>query len=992
MNRTPPAAWPQTLLLGAVAAALFGSFVGYGFNLEDEGNILYQILRTFRGDRPYLDFHTGYTPAVFYLNAWLFDWFGVSVVPLRVVLVGVNAASVVLIFRLALRFAPPLESAAAALVYAIYLPFFAGQFASFNIPYPAWYAVLAWLATELAMMKAVEKRSRSWLGMAGLGAGLAFSFKPNTGILALGSVVLCQLLVTAPLAGRIGALLEGFLLLVAFVAVFAVLTFDVFTEQFLLLGVPLLLVVGGGFWRRMVVRRNFAKLARRPVVEGFADVGAILGGFLVVTMLWLSYFLPRLGIDRFAEEILLLGAGVERIYLIYYPDISAWSGVLLAGLVLLWGVVFLAGAGVLRQRAMTALAALLAVSALAALAIFGLAPEGLLLSIAMQLENLSFFLIPAILAVGVLLWLDRMSHPLVWQEEQVRRSLACVTVALVFALMLFLQLYPRIDFMHVVVGMPSALVVGAAALWRFETWASGSLAATSPWWTPGRIRLVVLLPLAVGLFARGAPFVDARMTFSPWPQGRDTTLLEQSPLPVGVERDRDHDLRELQEVASFVEAWTEPQEEIFVFPALAIVPFVTDRRTPLPHDYFFPGRPSHADEAEMVAELDADPPALVVSLNDRLGYFSASPAYYFILRDYIQTNYELVRRIGRYDVLARRDLRQMDPEWAAPEVRPAPLVSYSAGDFRDVLLEMERIGKEGDPEDLVVWGDRLADVDRGVRGAILAAALQVAQREPGGLAVVADTMADGPRERLLLIRAMGEYAGPEALPYLQDVFLSSSGRLRWETARSINFVLARRLSDRFRLDGDRRGPLWALPEEFRTDEMVAMIDDFVERQRIGPYAAISAAEEGRPELAEALEYFDDEDETTWWRMISAYSLVQMGDREHLGTLFDALNTGTLAGQYVPSLLLDEQLVDGALVAAQIRVELLEGTEEERETAAWMAAYVNGADLTMELEEATSDESPAVQRAARWALEKRRSTGQGVGKTIEDADRRQGERS
>jgi hypothetical protein len=989
---TAPRAWPQTLLLGVVAAVFFGSFVGYGFNLEDEGNILYQILRTFRGDRPYLDFHTGYTPAVFYLNAWLFDWFGVSVVPLRLVLVAVNAASVVMIFRLALRFAPPLESAAAALVYAIYLPFYAGQFASFNIPYPAWYAVLAWLATQLAMMKAVEQGSRRWLGIAGVGAGLAFSFKPNTGILALGSVVLCQLLMTAPLRGRIGALLEGLLLLVAFGAVFAVLTFDVFTEHFFLLGFPLLLVIGGGFWLRLGVRQNFPSLARRSIGAGFADVGAILGGFLLITMLWLAYFLPRLGIGRFAEEVLLLGAGVERIYLIYYPDISAWSGALMAGLVLLWGIAFLLGAGVLRRRAILALAAVLSLSLLGALAIFGLAPEGLLLSIAMQLENLSFFLIPALLLVATLMWLERMSHPLAWFTGQVRLSLARVTIALVFGLMLFLQLYPRIDFMHVVVAMPSALVLAAAALWRFEVWAARSLVSTAGWLSPARIRLLVLLPIVLGLFSRAAPFVDARLAFDPWPEGRETTLLQQSPLPVGLEKDRDHDLRELQEVATFVELWTKPQEEIFVFPALAIVPFVTDRRTPLPHDYFFPGRPSHADEADMVAELEADPPALVVSLNDRLGYFSASPAYYFILRDYIQENYDRVRRIGRYDILARKELRLANPAWAVPESAPGAATTFAAGDFHDVLLETQRIGADGSSADLAPWGHRLADVDRGVRGAIIAATVQVARREPGGLAAVAEAMVDGRREQLLLIRAMGEYAGPEVLLYLQDVFLSSSGRLRWESARSINYVLARRLSDRFRLAGDREGPLWDLPDSFRTDEMVAMLDDFVERQRIGAFAAIAAAEEGRPDLIPELEYFEDEEETTWWRMIAAYSLVQMGAQEHLGTLFDALNTGTLAGHYVPSLLLDEELVDSELVANQIREELREGTEEERETAAWVAAYVSRADLTMELEAASSDSSPAVRRAARWALEKRRSTEQGVETGPRETIRRQGERS
>jgi hypothetical protein len=972
MRGVAPRAWPQTALLFAFVATLYASFVGYGFNLDDEGTVLYQILRTFRGERPYLDFHTGYTPAVFYLNAALFDIFGVSVLPIRISLVVVNAASVVLIFRLALRFAPALEAAVAALVYAIYLPFFAGQFASFNIPYPAWYGVCAWLATELASFKAIEKRSRGWLATAGVLAGVAFSFKPNTGLLALGAVILVQLLVSAPLAGRLGALLEGVVLVVAFLAVFAVLTFDIWTEQFFLLGLPLLFVCGGGLFARRRARAELPGTAFRPLRTGFADVGAIVAGFSLVSALWLVYFLPRLGFARFAEEILLLGAGVERLYLIYYPDISAWSAAILAGVLGLGAVIFLAGAGVLRGRRLSLLIAAVAFGALAALSLFGLAPEGLLLSIAMQLENLAFFLIPAVLAAGVLLWLGQAGAPFALLGNGLPFGLARMTAALVFALLLFLQLYPRIDFMHVVISMPSALIVAAAGLRRFELWVRRALSslAHDPAVLARTVRVLVLLPIGVGLIARAAPFVDARVAFDPLPRWRATTPFAHAPLPVVLEEDRDHDLRELREVATIVSELTEPGEAIFAFPALAIVPFVTDRTTPVAHDYFFPGRPSHADEATMVAQIEAAAPPLVVTLNDRLGYFSASPAYYFILRDYIHENYELVRRVGRFDILARRELRIADPNWAVPVIADADSLEFAAGDYREVRSRMQEIAATGVPEDFRGWGDRLADVDRGIRGVLIDAGLEVAGRHPRGLAAVAAELAQGRRERLLFVRALGEYAGPESLPWLQRTFLDSSGRLRWEAARSINFVMARRLSDRFDLAGDGSGPLWGLDEELVSEEMVGMIDDFVERQRIGPFAAITMAHAGRVDLADQFEYFSDEDETTWWRMVAAFSLVEVGQAEHLETLFDSLTIGTLAAQYVPSLLLDPELVSPDWVAARVARELREGTEEERETAAWMAAWLPQAEVGRALERALQDPDPRVRRAAEWARVKR----------------------
>ncbi len=966
-----------TALLGSFTAGLYLTFVRYGVNLDDEGTILYQILRTYRGELPYIDFHTGYTPAMFYLNAALLDVFGVSVLPLRLFLVVVNTAAVLLTFRLALRVAPPLESAGAALTYALFLPFFAGQFASFNIPYPAWYGVTAWLAAELASVKAVETGKRSWLGVAGALAGLAFSFKPNTGVLALGAVVLTRLLTMGPLAGRLGAWLEGSLLAVAFGAVFAVLTFDVFTEQFAFLGVPILVLIAGAAWLRH--RAHAEGRGVRPVADGFRDVGVLLLGFVVVVGAWLAYFLPLLGLERFGREVLLLGAGVERIYLLYYPDVSGWTVAVLGGLAAAWILPRAIAEGWISLRAVGAVVGVGVVAGIAALAVFGLAPEGFVLSIAMQLENVSYFVIPLLLAGSVVVVLDRLRGPGAFQtsaDGAMPTELGVVLALVVYGLFLFLQLYPRIDFMHVVISMPSALVLGAGALYRVERY----------WWRTvgdpevpdiphGRvwaaIRIVAVVPVVIGLAARAVPFADARIDLDGDLAVRDMTRLHFSSMPIEIERDRDHDLRELSAAARFVTTSTRAGESIVTFPALGIVSFLTGRETPVPHDYFFAGRPSHADEAEMVARIAEVAPPLVVTLNDRLGYFSAAPAYYFILRDFVLENYVLVRRFGRFDVLARRDLAESDPAWAEPRMTGegrGPSTAFARGRFREEARAARRVALGGTIDDLRGTGGRLADVDRGVRGVWAYAFQSVAERAPGGLEAVEAVVAPDRRSRLLFVRALGEYADTRALPYLQQVFLESTGRIRWEAARSINYVLARKLADRFRLYDPPEGSLWDLPEELPSEEMVALVDDFVERQRIGPLAAIAAAHEGRQDLADDLEHFESDRETTWWRMIAALSLVELGRDEHLRTMLDALNTGTLAGQYVPSLLLDpdvvprEQMVDALLETLRV------GTVEERETVTWMIPYLGVPEAKEALKIAGADPEPAVRRAAQWAGE------------------------
>ena len=90
-----------TVAVFAVAAAYFVLFLSYGFQLEDEGNILFLLDRTVRGQQPYIDFHTGYTPGFFAIGDAVYRVLGASTNAVRLAVAVNNAACAAGLYALA---------------------------------------------------------------------------------------------------------------------------------------------------------------------------------------------------------------------------------------------------------------------------------------------------------------------------------------------------------------------------------------------------------------------------------------------------------------------------------------------------------------------------------------------------------------------------------------------------------------------------------------------------------------------------------------------------------------------------------------------------------------------------------------------------------------------------------------------------------------------------------------------------------------------------
>jgi hypothetical protein len=582
---------------GLVVAAYAAALRRYGiFDPIDEGLLLVQAARVAHGQVPYVDFHTGYGPLYFRLQALLVSAGGIDAV--RWALVAVHGAAGALLYVLARRLGgAALAIAAVALEIAFFLPVSPRQGAPFNAPYPGWYAGLAGVALAVLLGGGTVPVLR--LGLAGALAGVVFAIKPNSGLLlaagAAAAVVLAGTDRTGPRAVRLTVL--------ALVVIGA-----------LLLVVPTGLTVAAFVLVAPVVGLLLLGMERgAPDGDALRRLGALAAGFVVVAAVSYAGTLATIGPARFMREVLLVGAGVAELYAVPLP----WT----VGLAAVVGLVAFA----LRGRYPRALFVAAGISlVLALLAGGGDAVSGVS-AVRRGAEAAALALLP--LALWGVLTVVR------------RRPDAALVAPTAVAAAAALQAYPRPDFVHL---MPLGALVLPLAL---RLWRSG-VGLLLPARAAGVAACLLAIVLAAGRFVPTLGVLERVAT------GR-VFEVSLGPTEVVMEAAGVLPLRALADTAETIRHLP-ADESVLSFPACGIVLFLADRLPAGPHDYFYPGRPERAEVAALVSRWEEEPPHVALTCRAAGTALEAAWEAYPELVRFLDTRYTEVVSWPPYTVRERR--------------------------------------------------------------------------------------------------------------------------------------------------------------------------------------------------------------------------------------------------------------------------------------------------------------------------------------------------
>lgn len=703
--------WRSALIVLLGALCYFAAFHRYGIFLQDEGVIAYQALRVSRGEVPYADFQTAYTPAGYYLHALLFEAFGANLAVLRAAASVACAATAALLYLAAVQVLRAPYTFLPSLLYVVLEDQESRGLVVHTMAYPARYITTLW-ALSLCVTLAHYRRRRSLLPVA-LGlvtAGIA-AFKHTAGVYNAWAVGLALVLIgtahhpAAPDPARAGrtagdrvAAALPMVFLLALLAALPVLFGGVGAgdrRALLVLCLPLaavtiLLLAPMSPWPAVPARRWMV-----------ASVGADLWGFGLAaaapTLLWIAYFSGTVGFHVVAQRLVLDGPAVARSYAIAFPTAGTFTTA--AALFVATGL----GAWLLgRARLVSAptgtriFGVACGIAALAALVWVGrLAGDPLrstdwnviAMHVGRQLDNLAFYL-AAIIACA---FLPQLAACLYRQ-----RPFDVALVCWVHGLCQLLLAYPRLDVAHLYEGAVTSLLVGAAILERTVRAFGAAAAPRHARWMTVAVAAAVL---AVGV-TKLAPRLGDQLTFT-WldgPRLRHRTALTAA--RGGLYGTRFEDaiwFASLNRVTALVTERTRAGTPIFTYPALSGVYFLTGRDNPTQMDYFHQGFGEGADELAVVSALDETRTPLVVVMDDysfdptHLGYFPMLKDY--IRRHYVQTAYfEPFRVLERAAPSALGDTRLFRSGLVNGDFATGDLRGFRADELHGATVEVVRQG------------------------------------------------------------------------------------------------------------------------------------------------------------------------------------------------------------------------------------------------------------------------------------------------------------
>jgi hypothetical protein len=620
------AVWFAVVSVGVVVAyAWSGQF---WVDQVDEGYFLDLGQRVLDGQLPYRDFTTYYTPGIFYLFALAFKLFGISALPIRLLMVALRGACAVLLYVLTRRLTPwPLAWLPFGIVAAL------DQWPIATEPHPSWPSITACLLTLYLLMKHLDSGRIRWLALAGGSAGVAYFFKQNIG--AFTAIGVAGYVLLRPSAGAAVWLraTQG-LFVVGTIALITLVMRQGLNELAIgSLWLPVVVTLALLGFRAVSARA--ATACNKPVLE--ATVAATAFG--VVTALWLVPLVLAVGP---AQTPIGLFVGDVNQAAIASPFAAFSGGVRPFLLAAIWVPTLLLFRPRNGSRWLLAAAAGLSLIVLALPTWQGprdpVSFDPLFVPIADwfddSLGTLHLYL-PALAAwagIAGLIALRNTAGPFPWY--------------VLFGSLAALTMYPRPDTLHAVVSIPPVLVAGTAALalvWHYVK--------TEPTWRRiGVLGTLLLVPIA-GVAPQVVWRVATIVTPDNSAQRLDYVALGLPRAPLLLARRTTEDLRN---VVEYIQANTSAGEPLFVYPVAPLFNFLADRPNPTRFDHFIPGTLTPDDLQQTVDELQQARPRYVVWDHYGALVWKTDPDNR-VLSDYLWSCYQEVAAFRLYLVLERRD-------------------------------------------------------------------------------------------------------------------------------------------------------------------------------------------------------------------------------------------------------------------------------------------------------------------------------------------------